>query len=33
MKRLTATLLQRQAEGAELHTAITASLREFGYGG
>jgi len=30
MKRLAATLLQRQAEGAELHAA---NLRELGYGG
>jgi hypothetical protein len=33
VKRFTTTLLQRQAEDAELHAAITANLKEFGYGG
>jgi type I restriction enzyme M protein len=32
MKRLTATLRQQQAEAAKLDTAITANLKELGYG-
>jgi len=33
MKRLTATLREQQAEAAKLDAAITANLRELGYGG
>jgi len=33
MKRPAATQLQRQAEGAELHAAIAANLKELGHGG
>ena len=33
MKRLVATLLEQQAEAARLDTAITANLKELGYGG
>jgi type I restriction enzyme M protein len=33
MKRLTATLQEQQAEAAKLDAAITANLRELGYGG
>lgn len=32
MKRLTATLRQQQAEAARLDAAITANLKELGYG-
>ena len=32
MKRLTATLREQQAEGANLDTAIAANLKELGYG-
>jgi type I restriction enzyme M protein len=33
MKRLTATLREQQAEAAKLDVAITANLKELGYGG
>ena len=33
MKRLTATLRERQTEAAKLDAAIAANLRELGYGG
>jgi type I restriction enzyme M protein len=33
MRRLTATLLEQQAEGARLDAAIAANLEELGYGG
>jgi len=33
MKRLTATLHEQQAEAAKLDAAITANLKELGYGG
>ena len=33
MKRLTATLRQKQAEAAMLDAAIAANLKELGYGG
>ena len=33
MKRLTATLREQQAEAAKLDAAITAKLKELGYGG
>jgi type I restriction enzyme M protein len=33
MKRLTATLLEQQAEAVKLDTAIATNLSEFGYGG
>ena len=33
MKRLTATLRQRQAEAAKLDAAIAANLKGLGYGG
>ena len=33
MHRLMATLRQQQAEAVKLDTAITANLRELGYGG
>ena len=32
MKRLTTTLLERQAEAAKLDAAIAANLKELGYG-
>ena len=33
MKRLTTTLREQQAKGAKLDAAITANLKELGYGG
>ena len=33
MKRLTATLLEQQAEAAKLDAVIAANLKELGYGG
>ena len=33
MTRLTATLREQQAEAAKLDAAITANLKELGYGG
>ena len=33
MMRLTATLLEQQAEAAKLDVAIAANLKELGYGG
>jgi type I restriction enzyme M protein len=33
MKRPTATLREQQAEAAKLDAAITANLKEIGYGG
>ena len=33
MKRLTATLREQQAEAVKLDAAITAKLKELGYGG
>ena len=33
MRRLTATLLEQQAEAAKLDAAIAANLKELGYGG
>jgi type I restriction enzyme M protein len=33
VKRFTATLRQQQAEAAKLDAAITANLKELGYGG
>ena len=33
MKRLTATLRERQGEAAKVDAAIAANLKELGYGG